>query len=300
MKTNVKMIRLITLMLFSVFSWAALAQGPYPNQGAHTVCLGDVAPYGVIKTTGSTYAWSIIPLTGGNGTIASGNSNLTSVTWNNAGTCTLQVIETSSAGCAGTPVQITVTVISANTIALTSVAATENQTVCINTAITNITYATTGATGASVTGLPAGVTSSFAGNVVRITGTPTALGTFNYTVTLTGGCQTVTATGKIVVIASGTINLTTAIGTDNQSVCENTAITNITYATTGATGATVTGLPAGVTSSFSDNTVTISGTPTVTGTFNYTITLTGGCGTVSANGTITVNVSPDTSPIYHN
>ena len=300
MKTNVKMIRMIALMLFSAFSGTALAQGPYPNQGAHTVCLGDVAPYGVINTTGSTYAWSIIPVTGGNGTIASGNSNLTSVTWNNSGTCTLQVIETSSAGCPGTPVQITVTVTSANTMTLTSAAATENQTVCINTAITNITYATTGATGASVTGLPAGVTGSFAGNVVRITGTPTALGTFNYTVTLTGGCQTVTATGKIVVIASGTINLTSATGTDNQSVCENTAITNITYATTGATGATVTGLPAGVTSNFAGNTLTISGTPTASGTFNYTVTLTGGCGTVNTTGTITVNVSPDTSPIYHN
>ena len=35
--------------------------------------------------------------------------------------------------------------------------------------------------------------------------------------------------------------------------------------------------------------VTISGTPTASGTFNYTITLTGGCGTITATGTITVN-----------
>jgi hypothetical protein len=38
------------------------------------------------------------------------------------------------------------------------------------------------------------------------------------------------------------------------------------------------GLPAGVTAAFASNTITISGTPTVSGTFNYSIPLTGGCG----------------------
>jgi hypothetical protein len=47
-------------------------------------------------------------------------------------------------------------------------------------------------------------------------------------------------------------------------------------------------LPAGVTAAFASNTITISGTPTVSGTFNYTIPLTGGCGAVNATGTITV------------
>jgi hypothetical protein len=70
--------------------------------------------------------------------------------------------------------------------------------------------------------------------------TPTVAGTFNYTITLTGGCGTVTATGTITVTASSTIVLTSATGTDAQTVCINTPITNITYATTGATGATVT------------------------------------------------------------
>jgi hypothetical protein len=51
---------------------------------------------------------------------------------------------------------------------------------------------------------------------------------------------------------------------------------------------TATGLPAGVTAAFASNTITISGTPTVSGTFNYTIPLTGGCGAVNATGTITV------------
>jgi hypothetical protein len=43
-----------------------------------------------------------------------------------------------------------------------------------------------------------------------------------------------------------------------------------------------------VTAAFASNTITISGTPTVSGTFNYSIPLTGGCGAVNATGTITV------------
>jgi uncharacterized delta-60 repeat protein len=169
----------------------------------------------------------------------------------------------------------TLTVTPNNTITLTSGEGTNNQTVCINTAITNITYSTTGATGATVTGLPAGVTSNFASNTITISGTPTASGTFNYTVTLTGGCAVITATGSITVTLNNTITLTSGTSSDNQAVCINTTITNITYSTTGATGANVSGIPPGVTGSFTSNTVTISGTPTLSGTFNYTVTLTG-------------------------
>src|SRR6185436_8142376 len=112
---------------------------------------------------------------------------------------------------------------------------TNAQTVCINTAITNITYSTTGATGATFSGLPTGVTGNWAANVVTISGTPSVSGTFNYTVTLTGGCGVVTATGSITVTPNNTITLTSAPATTSQSVCQNSPITNITYSTTGAT-----------------------------------------------------------------
>ncbi len=92
-----------------------------------------------------------------------------------------------------------------------------------------------------------------------------------------------------------TISLTSAAGTDAQSVCPGTAITDITYATTGATGATFSGLPSGVSGSWSSNVVTISGTPATAATYNYTVTLTGGSDTGSATGTITVE--DDTAPV---
>ncbi len=185
----------------------------------------------------------------------------------------------------------TITVNPDASLTLTSGASTTSQTVCINTAITNITYAVGGgATGATVTGLPAGVTGSFSGGVFTISGTPTVSGTFNYTVTTSGTCQQTTASGTIIVNPNAIINLTSGAGTNNQTLCMNIAITNITYAIGGgATSATVTGLPPGVTGNYSAGVFTISGTPTVPGVYNYTVNANGSCGVNSENGTITVN-----------
>jgi hypothetical protein len=178
-----------------------------------------------------------------------------------------------------------------NSIVLSSAAGTNSQSICNSTPIANITYATTGATGANVTGLPHGVQGLWNNNVVTISGTPTQAGTFNYEVTLTGGCNPTKVQGTIVVnLTNNTITLTSAAGTNNQSSCKNATIRNITYATTGATNAIVTGLPAGVEGEWNNNVVTISGTPVPTsGTFGYTVTLTGGCGTITATGSISIN-----------
>ena len=180
-----------------------------------------------------------------------------------------------------------------SSIVLSSAAGTNNQSICNSTPITNITYATTGATGANVTGLPQGVGGNWNNNVFTISGTPSQAGTFNYEVTLTGGCNPTKVQGTLVVnLSNNTIALTSAAGTNTQSSCRNATITNITYATTGATNANVTGLPPGVQGSWGNNVVTISGTPVPTsGTFNYTVTLTGGCGNITATGSITINAN---------
>ena len=252
---------------------------------AQSNCINTAITNITYTTTGATGAtFSGLP-TGVSGTWA---SNVVTISGTPTASGTFNYTVTLTGGCGAVTATGTITVTPANTVALTSAVGTNAQTRCISTAITNITYATTGATGATFSGLPAGVTGSWASNVVTITGTPIALGTFNYTVTLTGGCGTVTATGTITVTLTNTVTLTSAVGTNAQTRCINTAITNITYTTTGATGATFSGLPAGVSGAWASNVVTISGAPTASGTFNYTVTLTGGCGT-TATGTITVN-----------
>jgi len=203
-----------------------------------------------------------------------------------SGTYSYTVTTTGGCGVASTTGKYIVT--PSNTFTLTSATGTNTQTVCVNKAISNITYTTTGATNVTVTGLPSGVTSSWAANILTISGTPTANGTFNYTMTTIGGCGPITATGTITV-KRNTITLSSAAGTDSQTICINSAITNITFATTGATGATISGLPANVIGSWSGNVYTISGTPSLFGTFNYTITLTGGCDVVTKSGVIQVN-----------
>ncbi len=194
----------------------------------------------------------------------------------------------------------TIAVNAGQTVILSSGASTNNQSVCMNTAITPITYSLGGsASGATVTGLPGGVTSSVTGTTLTISGTPTTMtgSPFSYSITTTGtNCQPATTNGTITVTPVHAITLSSPVSTANQSVCMNAPITSIIYSLSGgATGATVTGLPAGVTGSVTGTTLTISGTPT-TGAgspFNYSITTTGNtCLTASLTGTIAVSEIP--------
>ena len=165
----------------------------------------------------------------------------------------------------------------------------KNQTVCINTATANISFALGGgATNATVTGLPTGMSGSLSGTNYIISGTPTQTGTFNYTVNTTGTCVQTQQTGTITVNPDATI---TDPSNEDKTLCVNTNLTNIVFTVGGgATGATVTGLPAGVTFNYnaSGKTFTISGTPTAVGSFPYTVTTTGTCLPATHTGTLTV------------
>jgi hypothetical protein len=110
--------------------------------------------------------------------------------------------------------------------------------------------------------------------------TGVSAGTATFTFTTTGGCSS--TTGAVTVTPSRTV----AAASGTSMVYVDEPMTAITHATTGVTGiASSTGLPAGVTASYASNVITIDGTPTEGGTFNYTITPTG-CGTETATGTI--------------
>ncbi len=84
-------------------------------------------------------------------------------------------------------------------------------------------------------------------------------------------------------------------GQASQVVCNGLPIADITYALGGtSTGASLSGgtLPTGVNGVLNGNNFIISGIPTQSGTFNFTITTSGPC-PASVSGTITVNPTPD-------
>lgn len=142
----------------------------------------------------------------------------------------------------------------------------------------------------------AAATSAYTGNPTTVYSKPTANRTYTATATTSNGC-TASASVTLNYVPSNTASAASSTPT----LCANTALTAITHTTTGATGISSAGvsgantLPAGVSATWANNTITISGTPTSAGTFNYSIPLTGGCGSVNATGTITVNALPTTS-----
>jgi surface protein len=130
--------------------------------------------------------------------------------------------------------------------------------------VKNFDAATPGATG-----LPPGVALQVVSNQIKIAGTPTTTGVFNYTITATGICGSAQATGTITVVPGGEIISAPANNVLNQNICPGTSIVPITWVTNaGVKSVRFVGLPAGVTGSFQNNTITISGTPASGGSFS--------------------------------
>jgi hypothetical protein len=138
----------------------------------------------------------------------------------------------------------------------------------------------------SATGLPPGLTLSSSG---LLSGTPTQSGTFKYTVTISdsaghnhsGPCSHNTTLSCSITVLPGITASCVSI-----DAVQYTAIKTAQLTATGGTGPytfSATGLPAGLTMSSSG---AISGTPTVNGTFNYTVTIkdkTGHTGTLNCS-----------------
>jgi hypothetical protein len=94
-------------------------------------------------------------------------------------------------------------------------------------------------------------------------------------------------TGTVIPVAPCTLN--TPAKLTNIPVLTVGVRFGIGLPTTGATGiGTATGLPDGMIAYWVGGYLYVEGTPTVAGTFDVVIPLTGGCGSVNATGTITV------------
>ncbi|MDP4271265.1 MAG: T9SS type A sorting domain-containing protein [Bacteroidota bacterium] len=206
---------------------------------------------------------------------------------------------------------------------LTSAVGTNHQTIAtlLNESLTNIVYTWGGnATSAAVTWTgtadantpPTGisVTTDVNAKTVTISGTPTALGTYSFSITSTNGSLTSSAlTGSIRVVSAAVplLTLTSVPGTNSQKVTAGSAMTAAQYtwggsafdakvSWTGTTSSTT--APDGiiVTKDSLNEIMTISGTPNTSGTYGWSITSNDSTQVSTAlTGTLTVVPPPTIS-----
>src|SRR5664280_2085209 len=141
--------------------------------------------------------------------------------------------------------------------------------------------------GATVTGLPAGVTGAWLANVVTISGTPTAVGPFTYTVTLTGGCGIVTATASITITASPVATFSYS----GTPYCSNAANPSPTFSGNGIAG-TFSSTAGLVFVNTATGQVNLSASTPGIYTVTNTIAASGGCGVVTATSSVTITAIP--------
>jgi cellulose 1,4-beta-cellobiosidase len=159
-----------------------------------------------------------------------------------------------------------------------------------------------GAVTFSASGLPNGVTATFAGNVVTFTAaTNAATGPASVTITGTSGALSHTVVIALTVTGTGgdfALSAAPATVTVNQGSMATSVITvTPSNGFAGSVALTVSGLPSGVTASFSPasttgtSTLTLSASSTAT-LGAATVTVTGTSGTLTHTATIALTVTP--------
>ena len=140
----------------------------------------------------------------------------------------------------------------------------------------------------SASGLPTGVIYSFSGQSQQIflSGTPTSVGTYSYNIVYYNAQQLSNST--VVASVTGVIAISSAVATNcsvsgaitsgnaNQTITDGQSITDIVGAFSSSCSYTLTsnasGLPSGLTSTFNNNQLLITGTPNSgAGTYTYQV-----------------------------
>jgi hypothetical protein len=198
------------------------------------------------QTGQSNYIWSIPGIAGTDYSIISGGtstSNTAVIRWLTSGSKSISVNYTDPNGC-GNPTAAT-----SNTITIlkntVSGPSNPNPSACYTGVFPTITHTTTGATGISnpgvsgANGLPLGLSATWSAGVITISGTvdPTVTpGPKPYSILLTGGCGTVSATGVIDVQPQYTLTDIASVSPSNLGgaatislTVSPTALTNGSY-----------------------------------------------------------------------
>jgi len=207
---------------------------------------------------------------------------------------------------------------------ITLISSNEGQIVCNNTPMVDMVYEIENAQNATVDppsssllmtdGLPNGITASYLGGQLRISGTPavslTDSTTFNFTIRTQNnrfGCQETSLVGSIVVLPDIQISLTSDSATQNQQVCAGTPIQTTSYLLSSPTNPNTnnfsfdfSGLPNGVGGTYDSGNrrLLVFGTPnpspalTVPTLYTYSLTVSGCSGSQTVTGTLTVYPEP--------
>lgn len=261
-----------------------------PNTGAitgsGTVCANQTGvTYAVPNTAGSTYAWAI---TGGT-QASGGTTNSISVDWGTAGAGTVQVTETATGGCVGTPVSLNVTI---NPAPSTS-AITGNSSICANAQgeVYSVTNTATSFYAWSVTGGTQVAGGSSNSITVNWGAGPT--GTIEVTEVGLNGCPGTPVTLNVSMNAGPT---TSAI-TGSNSVCANT--TGVSYSVSNTAGNTYTWTITGGTqaSGGTTNSITVDWGAAGAGTVQVVEEDAGGCQGSPVTANVTIDAIPVSIPI---
>lgn len=253
-----------------------------------TMVVGTAVNQTYTQTGGSgTIVWSATGLPPG--VTINSSTGLLSGTPTTTGTYNIVITATGNGPCSGTQTfSNTVVTCPAVTVSPGTI-----PTMTVGTAV-NQTYTQTGLSGTvtwSATGLPPGVTINSTTGL--LSGTPTTTGTYNIVITATGnGPCSGTQTFNNTVVSCPTITVTPAtlatitVGTFfSQTFAQSGGTGTITWSSSGT-------LPPGL--NLTGN--VLSGTPTVSGTYTFTITASGN-GPCSGSQTYTVTVGCPTITI---
>jgi len=291
----------------------SVAQGA---SGSDTITVTDVSPFtGTVAFTASGMPTRVTASFNPTSSTTSSVLTLAASSTAAAGTYTITVTGTSGSLTATTTVSLTVTSVTGSftlkpSSATLSVAQGASGTDTIT--VTDVSPFT-GTVAFTASGMPTGVTASFnptsstTSSVLTLAASSTAAaGTYTITVTGTSGSLTATTTVSLTVTSvTGSFTLKPAATT--LSVAQGASGTDTITVTdvspfTGTVAFTASGMPTGVTASFSPTSSTTSSTLTLAASSTaaagtYTITVTGTSGSLTATTTITLTVT-STTPTF--
>ena len=220
----------------------AIVVAPLVSPIPSTICSGtSTVLNGNVPTSGGngvyTYTWLTSATTGGPYLPAVGINSSINYSTPNLIADSYYVLSISSGACSVQSTEIGITVdVTTPTLALNAPFL-NSQNICLNSVIaTPIAYTFGGnAINASVIGLPTGVVGAIDGitGFYTITGTPSVLGTFNYTVSTTGTCGLATATGTLTV---NDVIVKPLLSANPSTICEGTSTSITSAIPTGGNG----------------------------------------------------------------